>query len=139
MRRREFITLLGSAAAWPLAARAQQPATPVIGWLSIVSADATPALPFFLRGLAELGYIENRNVVVKYRWADFHPERLPALAADLVQSQVSLISAGCRRCSPPRLQPPLFPSYSWCPLIRCSLVWSPTSTGRAATSPASRP
>jgi putative ABC transport system substrate-binding protein len=94
LRRREFLTLIGSGAvAWPLAARAQQPATPVIGWLSIVSANASHVLPFFHRGLAELGYVEGRNVAVEYRWGEFHPERLPALAADLVQARVALIVA----------------------------------------------
>jgi putative ABC transport system substrate-binding protein len=93
MRRRDFITLVSGAAAWPLAARAQQPAAPVIGWLSIVTPEASPALPFFHRGLADLGYIEGRNLEIIYRWAEFHPERFPALAADLVQSHVSLIAA----------------------------------------------
>jgi len=94
MRRREFITLVGGAvAARPLTARAQEPAMPVIGWLSIVSPDASPALPFFRRGLAELGYVEGRNLAVEYRWGEFHPERLSALAADLVQARVSLIVA----------------------------------------------
>jgi hypothetical protein len=77
----------------PLASQAQQPALPMIGWLSIVSPDASPALPFFRRGLAELGYVEGRNLAIEYPWAEFHPERLPALAADLVQSHVSLIAA----------------------------------------------
>ena len=93
MRRRDFITFFGSAAVWPFAARAQPPAMPVIGWLSIVTPEASPALPFFRRGLADLGYVEDRNLVILYRWAEFHPERFPALAADLVQSHVSLIAA----------------------------------------------
>ena len=93
MRRRAFIAGLGSAAAWPVVARGQQSAKPVIGWLSITTPGATPALPYFQKGLAELGYIESRNVDFDYRWAEFHPERFPALAADLVQKQVSLIAA----------------------------------------------
>jgi putative ABC transport system substrate-binding protein len=93
MRRRDFITFFGSAAVWPFVARAQPPAMPVIGWLSIVTPEASPALPFFRRGLADLGYVEDRNLVILYRWAEFHPERFPALAADLVQSHVSLIAA----------------------------------------------
>src|SRR5262249_2596033 len=89
MGRRRFIARLGGAVTgWPLASQAQQPALPVIGWLSIVSSDASPALPFFRRGLAELGYVEGRNLAIEYRWAEFHPERLPALAVDLVQSHV---------------------------------------------------
>jgi putative ABC transport system substrate-binding protein len=93
MRRRDFISLFSSAAVGPFAARAQPPAVPVIGWLSIVTPEASPALPFFRQGLADLGYVEGRNLVIIYRWAEFHPERFPALAADLVQSRVSLIAA----------------------------------------------
>src|SRR5215470_13423648 len=93
MRRRNFISLFSSATVWPSAARAQPAAVPVIGWLSIVTPEASPALPFFRRGLADLGYVEGRNLVILYRWAEFHPERFPALAADLVQSHVSLIAA----------------------------------------------
>src|SRR5262249_14012994 len=94
VKRREFTALLGGAATWPLAARAQPPAMPIVGYLNAGAPDTNPSyLPAFRQGLAQSCFVEGSKVTIEIRWAENHFDRLSSLAADLIQRQVSVIAA----------------------------------------------
>jgi hypothetical protein len=133
VRRRDFIKVIaGSAAAWPLAARAQQPTTPVIGFLGSTSADAS-RIAAFRQGLALVGYVEGRNVAVEYRWAEGRSDWLPAMVSDLVHRQVAVIAAtGTPAALAAKRRTLRFPLSSPPSAIRCSSTSSAALIGRAA-------
>ena len=136
LRRRQFITLLGGAAAWPLAARAQQPATPVIGYLSARSPDDTWHLvEAFRRGLREGGFVEGQNATIEYRWGLGEQERLAGLASDLVRKPVSVLvtTGGEGAALAAKAATSTFPSHSSSAAIQSNLGLPRATVGPAQT------
>jgi len=139
IRRRDFITLLGGAAAWPIAARAQQGALPVIGFVSGAARETAADRPTaFRRGLSENGYVEGQNVTVEYHWLDGRYEGLPALMADLVRRRVAVIATpGSAVASlAAKAATATIPIVFGVRTIRSGFIWSQAWPGRAGMQPA---
>ena len=136
LQRREFITLLGgAAAAWPLAARAQQSAKPVVGFMHATASPNDVFVTAFKEGLSQTGYVDGRNVTIEFRSAEGQYDRLPAIAAEFVQRRVNVIAAGTPVAALAASgRPPLFRSSSPSAATRLETGWSPASAGQEGIS-----
>jgi putative tryptophan/tyrosine transport system substrate-binding protein len=132
LRRREFITLLDGAAAWPLAVRAQQPAMPVVGFPRSASlADATHLVTAFRQGLKETGHIEGQNVAIEYRSAEDHRDKLPGLVVDLIRQGVAMFVGNTPSALAAKVATTTIRSSSRQAVARSSSASSPARTGRS--------